>query len=97
MRIFAQTKTMSEKQFPEKPFDDKAEEASQQNPIRQYGLYSSIVFQMLAIIALGFWGGKKLNDYWKVENNLLTVALGFLGLALALYNTLKQLEKLNNR
>lgn len=68
-----------------------------ENPIRQYGLYSSVVFQMLAIIALGFWGGKKLNDYWQVQNNLITVALGLAGLGLALYNTIKQLEKINNK
>lgn len=68
-----------------------------ENPIRQYGLYSSVVFQMLAIIAIGFWGGKKLNDYWQVQNNLVTVTLGLTGLGLALYNTIKQLEKINNK
>ena len=68
-----------------------------ENPIRQYAVYSSVVFQMLAIIALGFWGGKKLNDYLDIKNNLLTVGLGLSGLGLALYNTIKQLEKINNK
>ncbi len=77
----------------------KEEEKSHQkeNPIRQYAVYSSVVFQMLAIIALGFWGGKKLNDYWEIQNNLLTVGIGLSGLGLALYNTIKQLEKINNK
>ena len=28
-----------------------------QGGLRQYGVYSSIVFQMLATMGLGFWGG----------------------------------------
>ena len=50
---------------------------------------------MLAIIALGFWGGKKINDYLELPNDLLTVAIGLSGLGLALYSTLKQLENIN--
>ena len=65
------------------------------NPMRLYGIYSSIVFQMLVIIALGFWGGKKINDYLELPNDLLTVAIGLAGLGLALYSTLKQLENIN--
>ncbi len=62
--------------------------------MRLYEIYSSIVFQMLAIIALGFWGGKKINDYLELPNDLLTVAIGLAGLGLALYSTLKQLENI---
>lgn len=64
---------------------------------RKYGVYSSVVFQMMAIIALGFWGGKKLNDYLGLQSNLLTVGIGLLGLGLALYNTVKQLERINKK
>ncbi len=30
--------------------------------LRKYGLYSSVVFQMLFIIGISFWGGNKLNE-----------------------------------
>lgn len=86
---------MSEENPTEQEFSEKDREEYKKSPFRQYGMYSSIVFQMLAIIALGFWGGKKLNDYFEIKNNLLTVGLGFLGLGLALYNTIKQLERIN--
>lgn len=86
---------MSDENPTEQEFSKEDREEYKKSPFRQYGVYSSIVFQMLAIIALGFWGGKKLNDYFEINNNLLTVGIGFLGLGLALYNTLKQLDNLN--
>lgn len=86
---------MSEENPTEQEFSQEDREEYKKSPFRQYGMYSSIVFQMLTIIALGFWGGKKLNDYFEIKNNLLTVGLGFLGLGLALYNTIKQLERIN--
>lgn len=59
---------------------------------RQYGIYSAIVFQMLATMGLAFWGGKKLNDHFQVQNNLLTIGIGFLGMGVAFYNLLRQLK-----
>lgn len=88
---------MSEENPTEQEFIKEDREEYKESPFRQYGVYSSIVFQMLAIIGLGFWGGKKLNDYFEVKSNLVTVGVGFLGLGLSLYNTLKQLERINNK
>lgn len=88
---------MSEENPTEQEFIKEDREEYKESPFRQYGVYSSIVFQMLAIIGLGFWGGKKLNDYFEVKSNLITVGVGFLGLGLSLYNTLKQLERINNK
>lgn len=65
-----------------------------QSGLQQYGVYSAIVFQMLATMGLGFWGGKKLNDYFGYESNLLTVAIGFVAMGLAFYNLLKQLNNI---
>lgn len=88
---------MSEENPSEQEFSKEDMKEYKESPFRQYGVYSSIVFQMLAIIGLGFWGGKKLNDYFEVKSNLVTVGVGFLGLGLSLYNTLKQLERINNK
>ncbi|MBV2225205.1 MAG: AtpZ/AtpI family protein [Cloacibacterium sp.] len=74
---------------------EEQQEEYKKNPMGLYGIYSSIVFQMLAIIALGFWGGKKINDYLEFPNDLLTVVIGLAGLGLALYSTLKKLENIN--
>lgn len=50
---------------------------------------------MLFIIGISFWGGNKLNTYLGNKSNILTVIIGFGGLCLALYTTLKRLEILN--
>ena len=62
--------------------------------LRQYGVYSAVVFQMLATIGLAFWGGRKLNDYWEIKSNLLTLVIGLAGMALAFYSLLRQLKNI---
>lgn len=66
------------------------------NSLRQYGVYSGIVFQMLTTMGLAFWGGKKLNDHFGIESNLLTLGIGLLGMGLAFYNLLNQLKNIQN-
>ena len=75
-------------------FSKKDEENYQKNGLRQYGVYSAIVFQMLATMGLAFWGGNKLNEYLQLPNKLLTVGIGFLGMGLAFYNLLNQLKNI---
>ena len=87
---------MSEDNQPENDFSKEDEKKFAQNGLRQYGVYSAVVFQMLATMGLAFWGGKKLNDYFEINNNLLTIAVGFLGMGLAFYNLLKQLKTIQN-
>ena len=84
---------MSDENPTEQEFSPEDEKKFQKNGLRQYGVYSAIVFQMLATMGLAFWGGKKINDYFEFESNLLTVGIGFLGMALAFYNLLQQLKK----
>ena len=60
--------------------------------MKDYGFYSTVVFQMLATIGLAFWGGNWINEYYGFQNKLLTVAIGFLGLGLALFNTIRLLK-----
>ena len=77
-------------------FDLEDEKKLANTGLRQYGIYSAIVFQMLATMGLAFWGGKKLNDHFEIERNLLTIGIGFLGMALAFYNLLNQLKRVQN-
>ena len=84
---------MSEENPTEQEFSPEDEKNFQKNGLRQYGIYSAIVFQMLATMGLGFWGGKKINDYFEFESNLLIVGIGFLAMALAFYNLLQQLKR----
>ncbi len=86
---------MSDENPTEQEFSKEDQQKYEKNGFRKYGAYSSLVFQMLVIIGLGFWGGKKLNDYFDIKNNLLTVGIGFLGLGLSMYNTVKNLNRIN--
>lgn len=73
------------------------EKPSKDNPLKMYGIYSTIVFQMLFIIGISFWGGNKISEYYGLKTKLLTVAIGFAGLCLALYITLKRLNEINRK
>ncbi|ACU07276.1 hypothetical protein FIC_00823 [Flavobacteriaceae bacterium 3519-10] len=41
-----------------------------------------------------FGVAKKINDYFGVESNLLTIAIGFAAMGLAFYSLIKQLNKI---
>lgn len=77
-----------------KDFTDEDQKNYQKSGLRQYGIYSTIVFQMLATMGLSFWGGNKLNEYLELPNKLMTVGIGFLGMGLAFYNLLRQLKNI---
>ncbi len=87
---------MSEKNATDPDFSSEDEANYKKNGLRQYGIYSGIVFQMLATMGIAFWGGNKLNEYLQMPNKLLTVGIGFLGMGLAFYNLLRQLKNVQN-
>lgn len=58
-----------------------------------YARYSSIGFQMLAIILLGVFGGVKLDQWLKLEAPVFTVILSVLSVVLAIYYAVKDLLK----
>lgn len=77
-------------------FNEEDQKNYQNSGLRQYGIYSAIVFQMLATMGLSFWGGNWLNKHLDMPNNLLTVGIGFLGMGLAFYNLLRQLKNIQD-
>lgn len=87
---------MSDEKPTEEEFSKEDQENFEKNGLRQYGVYSAIVLQMLATMGLAFWGGKKINDHFEIERNLLTIGIGFLGMGLAFYNLLHQLKNIQN-
>jgi F0F1-type ATP synthase assembly protein I len=61
--------------------------------LNNYAKYSSIAFQMLAIILVGVFGGYKL-DSWLNTLPVFTVILSLLSVVIAIYSVVKDL--LNN-
>lgn len=63
-------------------------------PLSQYARYSGILFQMIAIIALGTFIGVKLDERYPNKNDIYTVTLATLAVVLSIYIAIKQIIKL---
>lgn len=64
--------------------------------LESYAKYSSIAFQMIAIILLGVFGGIKLDEWIKWEFPVFTVVLAVLSVILAIYYVTKDLIRNKN-
>lgn len=60
-------------------------------PLESYARYSSLAFQMFAIIGLGIFGGVKLDQWLETEFPLFTVLLSIVSVAAAIYTAIKDL------
>lgn len=58
-----------------------------------YARYSSIAFQMLAIILIGVFGGIKLDEWLKLNFPVFTIVLTVLSVVLAIYYPVKDFIK----
>lgn len=59
----------------------------------QFVKYSNMALQMALIIGLSAWGGKKLDAWFHNKKAVFTIILSLLGIAAAMYLTLKDLIK----
>ena len=55
-----------------------SKEKQKKNYLNNYAKYSSIAFQMLAIILIGVWGGYKLDEWLDLKFPIFTVTLSLL-------------------
>jgi len=62
-------------------------------PLESYARYSSLAFQMFAIIGLGIFGGVKLDNWLNIGFPVFTVLLSILSVAAAIYIAIKDLIK----
>lgn len=61
--------------------------------MNDYAKYSSLAFQMIAIILIGVFGGIKLDEYLKLNFPVFTVILSILSVAFSIYYAIKDLLK----
>ncbi len=61
-------------------------------PLHNYATYSSLAFQMLAIILLGVFGGLKLDD-WIGTRPVFTIVLTILAVIFSIYYAIKDFIK----
>ena len=66
-------------------------------PLNGYARFSSIAFQMIAIIGIGVYSGVKLDEKFSKNNQLFTVILSLVSVALSMYYLIKQVSKTSNK
>jgi len=77
----------------------------QQNPqkpnklsgLNNYGRYSGLAFQMIAIILAFVWAGKKVDEKYFPGRNLFIIIFSLLGIAIALYVVLKDFINIKSK
>jgi F0F1-type ATP synthase assembly protein I len=78
----------------EKQLQKRKNPKSQPNKgIREFGRYSGIAFQMIAIILITTWGGMKLDKLTGLETPVFTIILSLLGVFAAIYIAIKDFIK----
>jgi F0F1-type ATP synthase assembly protein I len=73
----------------------------QQNPpnpnkdsgLQNYGRYSGLAFQMIAIILAFVWMGKKIDENYFQGRTIFVIIFSLIGIAIALYVVLKDIIK----
>ena len=63
------------------------------NSAKSYLKYSGIGLQMFVIIALGIWGGMKLNDYLGYEKPIVTAISALVSIFIAMFYVYSQVRK----
>ena len=68
--------------------------SKKKQPLTDYGKYSSLALQMGLTIALGVWGGKKLDEWLKVSDfPIFTIVLSLISVAVAMWFSVKDFFK----
>ena len=76
---------MEDKENPQKPKKQR---------LTDYGKYSAMAFQMGITIALGVWGGIKLDKYFAFSKfPIFTLSLSLLSIGVSIYFVIKGLGK----
>lgn len=78
-----------------KKMTNQDQKKDNQSPLNNYSRYSSIAFQMGIIIALGVFGGVKLDKKFNMQNPVFTITLSLLGVFAAMYVVIKDISKMN--
>lgn len=60
---------------------------------KAYSKYFGMVFQMGIVIAIGVWGGIKLDEFFKFDTPVFTIVLSLLSVFAAIYLALKDFIK----
>jgi hypothetical protein len=66
---------------------------NKKNSPNDYVRYSNLAFKMIALILVGLWSGKKLDEKFKPKFPAFTVTLTITALAASFYTLFKDITK----
>lgn len=69
-------------------------QSSKKDNLKAWAKYSSMGFQMLAIMLLGVWGGLQLDKYLETTKPYFTIILTIIAVILAIYTSIKDLIRM---
>ena len=72
------------------------EPSPNESPIHQYAVYSNLAFEMGAVIALGVFGGIKLDSLLNISP-LFTILCSLASIAVAMFLVIRSLTKPQNK
>jgi F0F1-type ATP synthase assembly protein I len=67
----------------------KNQKSPQNKGLSDFGKYSGMAFQMVAIILITTWGGIQLDKLLKLQAPVFTIILSLLGVFAAIYTAVK--------
>lgn len=71
--------------------NNKGNQKKNQKNLNSYLRYSSLAFEMIAILLLFVFGGLKLDEWLETPNKPFTIILSIVGVAMTLVYALKEL------
>lgn len=75
-------------------YSPKPKQVKEKRPaLESYARYSSLAFQMFAIIGIGIFGGVKLDSWLKLAFPAFTIVFAILSVSAAIYVAVKDLLK----
>ena len=77
--------------------NNKKQVQKRKERLNSYARFSGVGFQMLAIIAIGVWGGIKLDETYPNDYQTFTIICSLASIAVALYTVIKQVTKISNQ
>ena len=77
----------------QQPLKKKNQKSPGNRGLNDFGKYSGIAFQMIAIILITTWGGIQLDKLTKFKTPVFTIILSLLGVFAAIYTVLKDFIK----
>ena len=77
----------------QQPLKKKNLKNQENKGLNDFGRYSGMAFQMIAIILITTWGGIELDKLAKFNTPVFTIVLSLLGVFAAIYTALKDFIK----